>query len=153
MGNYNLHLLDIYAGTDGHEQTVAIAYHLQRLPYVFPIIGGRKVEQLHENIEALEISLTAEQIKRIEDAKPFDPGFPHAMIVGLFLLAYALYAIIVLTCLWIRVMVPMIISSPCLLHTTTAFRCSRQLPPRSSSEHLGGRVVNWVFRLPNHSIV
>ena len=46
------------------------------------------MEQLHENIEALEISLTAEQIKRIEDAKPFDPGFPHAMIVGIFLLAY-----------------------------------------------------------------
>jgi hypothetical protein len=54
---------------------------------VFPIIGGRKVEQLHENIEALDISLTAEQIKRIEDAKPFDPGFPHAMIVRLILLA------------------------------------------------------------------
>ncbi|KAN0132722.1 Aldo/keto reductase [Lactarius tabidus] len=60
--------------------SIVIAYHLQRLPYVFPIIGGRKVEQLNENIEALDISLTAEQIKRIEDAKPFDPGFPHAMI-------------------------------------------------------------------------
>lgn len=82
MENYSFHLLDICAGTDGHDQTVAIAYHLQRLPYVFPIIGGRKVEQLHENIEALEISLTAEQIKRIEDAKPFDPGFPHTMIVS-----------------------------------------------------------------------
>ncbi|KAF8264442.1 Aldo/keto reductase [Lactarius quietus] len=60
--------------------SIAIAYHLQKLPYVFPIIGGRKVEQLHENIEALDISLTAEQIKRIEEAKPFEPGFPHSMI-------------------------------------------------------------------------
>ncbi|KAH9075007.1 Aldo/keto reductase [Lactarius deliciosus] len=58
---------------------IAIAYHLQKLPYVFPIIGGRKVEQLKDNIIALDISLTAEQIKRIEEATPFDPGFPFAM--------------------------------------------------------------------------
>ncbi|KAH9055771.1 NADP-dependent oxidoreductase domain-containing protein [Lactarius vividus] len=60
--------------------SIAIAYHLQKLPYVFPIIGGRKVEQLNENITALDISLTAEQIKRIEEATPFDFGFPHSMI-------------------------------------------------------------------------
>ena len=55
---------------------------------MFPIIGGRKVEHLHENIEALDITLTAEQIKRIEDAKPLDPGFPHTMLVRLFLLSF-----------------------------------------------------------------
>jgi len=60
--------------------SIAIAYHLQKLPYVFPLIGGRKVDQLHENIAALDITLTAEHIKRIEDATPFDPGFPHSMI-------------------------------------------------------------------------
>ena len=60
---------------------------------MFPIIGGRKVEQLHENIEALDLSLTAEQIKRIEDATPFDPGFPHTMIVRDF------FRLVYLTCL------------------------------------------------------
>ncbi|KAH9166991.1 Aldo/keto reductase [Lactarius sanguifluus] len=59
--------------------SIAIAYHLQKLPYVFPIIGGRKVEQLKDNVTALDISLTTEQIKRIEEATPFDPGFPFAM--------------------------------------------------------------------------
>ncbi|KAI9440917.1 NADP-dependent oxidoreductase domain-containing protein [Lactarius indigo] len=63
----------------GDWKGIAIAYHLQKLPYVFPIIGGRKVEQLKDNIAALDISLTAEQIKRIEGATPFDPGFPHSM--------------------------------------------------------------------------
>ena len=48
---------------------------------MFPIIGGRKVELLHENIAALDTSLTAERIKRIEDAKPFDPGFPYNTFV------------------------------------------------------------------------
>ena len=70
--------------TSDQNGTVAIAYHLQKVPYVFPIIGGRKIEQLHENIAALDISLTAEQIKRIEDATPFDPGFPHSLIVRVF---------------------------------------------------------------------
>jgi aryl-alcohol dehydrogenase-like predicted oxidoreductase len=60
---------------------VAIAYHLQKAPYVFPIIGGRKVEQLKENLAALDIPLTPEQVKRIESAAPFDPGFPNKMIV------------------------------------------------------------------------
>ncbi|KAF8489967.1 NADP-dependent oxidoreductase domain-containing protein [Russula emetica] len=59
---------------------VAIAYHLQKAPYVFPIIGGRKVEQFQGNLAALDIPLTPEQVKRIESAAPFDPGFPNKMI-------------------------------------------------------------------------
>jgi len=55
---------------------------LHKLPYVFPIIGGRKVEQLKENIAALDISLTPKQVRRIEEASPFDPGFPNNFIVG-----------------------------------------------------------------------
>ena len=65
---------------------VAIAYHLHKLPYVFPIIGGRKVEQLKENITALDISLTPEQMQRIEAAVPFNPGFPNDMIASVFFL-------------------------------------------------------------------
>ncbi|EJF63453.1 arylalcohol dehydrogenase [Dichomitus squalens] len=61
-------------------QAVAIAYVMQKMPYVFPIIGGRKVEQLHANIQALDIVLTPEHIKRLEDALPFDPGFPIKFI-------------------------------------------------------------------------
>jgi aryl-alcohol dehydrogenase-like predicted oxidoreductase len=60
---------------------VAIAYVLQKTPYVFPIIGGRKVEHLKQNIQALDISLSPEQIQRIDNAKPFDLGFPLNFIV------------------------------------------------------------------------
>ncbi|KAN0137281.1 hypothetical protein V8E53_004726 [Lactarius tabidus] len=48
-----------------------------KLPYVFPIIGGQKVEQLKENIAALHIAMSAEQIKHIEDTTPFDPTWPN----------------------------------------------------------------------------
>ncbi|KAK0497387.1 Aldo/keto reductase [Armillaria luteobubalina] len=59
---------------------VAIAYVMQKTPYVFPIIGGRKVEHLKGNIEALDITLTEENIAFLESARSFDLGFPSNMI-------------------------------------------------------------------------
>lgn len=61
---------------------VAIAYVLHKTPYVFPIIGGRKIEHLMQNIEALSIALNEEQMKELEGVLPFEPGFPHNLIVG-----------------------------------------------------------------------
>lgn len=60
---------------------VAIAYVMQKTPYVFPIIGGRKVEHLKANIEALDITLTEENIAFLESVRPFDLGFPSNLIV------------------------------------------------------------------------
>ncbi|KAJ7608608.1 NADP-dependent oxidoreductase domain-containing protein [Mycena polygramma] len=59
---------------------VAIAYVLTKVPYCFPIIGGRKIEQLDANIEALDISLSQEQMEFLEGVVPFDPGFPNIFI-------------------------------------------------------------------------
>ncbi|KAJ4486863.1 aryl-alcohol dehydrogenase [Lentinula lateritia] len=55
---------------------LAIAYVLHKAPYMFPIIGGRKVEHLHSNLEALEISLSKEQMNYLDDLKAFDKGYP-----------------------------------------------------------------------------
>lgn len=59
---------------------VAIAYVMQKAPYVFPIIGGRKVAQLEANIQALEIALSDEQIAYLESILPFDKGFPYGFV-------------------------------------------------------------------------
>jgi len=60
---------------------IALAYVFAKLPYVFPILGGRKVEQLQQNIDALEhVSLTEEEVKELEAASPIDLGFPHDMV-------------------------------------------------------------------------
>ena len=61
---------------------VAIAYVMQKTPYVFPIIGGRKIEHLKANIEALEIALSQEQIAYLEGVLPFDKGFPYKYFVS-----------------------------------------------------------------------
>ncbi|KAG0650620.1 Norsolorinic acid reductase A [Hyphodiscus hymeniophilus] len=56
--------------------SVALAYVMQKTPYVFPVVGGRKVEHLKGNIEALSLVLSDDDVKAIEDAIPFDIGFP-----------------------------------------------------------------------------
>ncbi|KAK7043914.1 putative aryl-alcohol dehydrogenase aad14 [Paramarasmius palmivorus] len=55
---------------------VAVAYVMHKAPYVFPILGARKAEQLVANVEALDISLSPDQIKYLESILPFDSGFP-----------------------------------------------------------------------------
>lgn len=62
-------------------RTVAIAYLMHKTPYVFPIVGGRKPEQLQQNIEALNVALSKEQIAFLDEASPFNPGFPYNIFV------------------------------------------------------------------------
>jgi Aldo/keto reductase family len=62
---------------------IALAYVMHKNPYVFPICGGRKVEHLKGNIEALAISLSQEEMEEIENAMPFDLGFPHTLLVSM----------------------------------------------------------------------
>ncbi|KAJ9141633.1 Aryl-alcohol dehydrogenase [Coniochaeta hoffmannii] len=59
---------------------IALAYVMSKAENVFPIVGGRKVEHLKDNIKALTIKLTDEQIKYLESVKPFDLGFPSAFL-------------------------------------------------------------------------
>ena len=66
--------------------SVAIAWVMQKAPYVFPIVGGRKVEHLHQNLEALDIHLTEEQIQRLDNIVPLNKGFPYKELVGVVLL-------------------------------------------------------------------
>jgi aryl-alcohol dehydrogenase-like predicted oxidoreductase len=49
---------------------IAIAYVMQKTRYVFPLIGGRKVEHLMDNIKALNILSTDQQIEYLESVVP-----------------------------------------------------------------------------------
>jgi aryl-alcohol dehydrogenase-like predicted oxidoreductase len=62
---------------------IALSYVMQKVPYVFPICGGRKVSHLQDNIEALsKIRLTEADFKELEAASPIDLGFPYDVIGG-----------------------------------------------------------------------
>lgn len=60
--------------------SIALAYVMQKTPYVFPIVGGRTVDHLKSNVEALSLELSQEDIEEIEKASPIDLGFPHTMV-------------------------------------------------------------------------
>ena len=60
--------------------SVALAYVMHKSPYVFPIVGGRKIAHLQSNIKALGLRLTAEEIHEIDDAYGFEMGFPHSFL-------------------------------------------------------------------------
>ncbi|KAI9009904.1 norsolorinic acid reductase/dehydrogenase [Gaertneriomyces semiglobifer] len=62
--------------------SVALAYIMHKYPWVYPIVGGRKVDHLRGNIEALTLELTEQEIDDIESAVPFDAGFPLAFLYG-----------------------------------------------------------------------
>ena len=42
--------------------SVALAYVMQKAPYVFPLVGGRKVDHIKGNIEALKVDLSEEDV-------------------------------------------------------------------------------------------
>lgn len=56
--------------------SIALAYVMHKAPCVFPIVGGRKIDHLKGNIEALKIDLSTEEIDEIDGAVEFDLGFP-----------------------------------------------------------------------------
>jgi len=60
---------------------VALSYVMQKVPYVFPIVGCRKLEHLKDNIEALEkVHLTEQEIAELESVNPLQLIFPHSMV-------------------------------------------------------------------------
>lgn len=76
------HALATVAAEHGIESVtaIALAYVLCKAPNVFPLVGGRKIEHLKDNIQALTIRLTEKQISFLEQATEFDVGFPNNFI-------------------------------------------------------------------------
>ncbi|KAK5715731.1 hypothetical protein LTR17_016719 [Elasticomyces elasticus] len=60
--------------------SIAMAYVMQKQAYVFPLIGGRKIDHLMANIAALSIVLDDEDIRAIEPATDWAPGFPYDVL-------------------------------------------------------------------------
>ncbi|MFJ6122834.1 aldo/keto reductase [Streptomyces sp. NPDC092129] len=61
---------------------VALAWTLHNPGVTAPIIGARTVEQLQENLGALEVDLSRSQMARLDEVSAIDLGFPHAMLAS-----------------------------------------------------------------------
>ncbi|MCC6214195.1 MAG: aldo/keto reductase [Polyangiaceae bacterium] len=61
---------------------VALRWTLQKPGVCSAIFGARSVAQLEDNLEAAELVLSAEEMKRLDDASAFELGYPYAFIAN-----------------------------------------------------------------------
>jgi aryl-alcohol dehydrogenase-like predicted oxidoreductase len=61
---------------------VALAWLRYRPVPVIPIIGARKLSQLEDNIKSLSVTLTPEQLQRLNQASAVPLGFPHDFLAA-----------------------------------------------------------------------
>jgi diketogulonate reductase-like aldo/keto reductase len=59
---------------------VALAWTLLNAAVTSPIIGARTLSQFEGNLGALDVSLTSDQIERLDTASQVELGFPHEML-------------------------------------------------------------------------
>jgi diketogulonate reductase-like aldo/keto reductase len=50
---------------------------LHRDQPIIPIIGTRKIAQLHDNLAALDLKLDREQLRLLDEVSAVPLGFPH----------------------------------------------------------------------------
>ena len=56
---------------------VAIAWVRQRTDLIIPLLGARSLNQLEDNLAALDVTLDAGQLARLDEASAIEMGFPH----------------------------------------------------------------------------
>ena len=61
---------------------IALAYCMQKAPFVFPIVGCRSVHHLQNSIDALAVRLDDEDVAEVDDGYAFRHGFPHEFLSG-----------------------------------------------------------------------
>ena len=74
---------EIASETDHSPAQIAIAWVLsqRRLANIIPIIGARRLSQLHDNLGALQVSLGENMLARLDAVSAVEPGFPHDFLV------------------------------------------------------------------------
>ena len=73
-------LQDVADDLDVTSSQVAIAWTMAGSPAVHPIVGARRLEQLVDNLGAVDCQLDAESLRRLDDASAISLGFPHDFI-------------------------------------------------------------------------
>src|SRR5260370_15098640 len=58
---------------------VALAWLRYRPVPVIPIIGTRKLSQFHDNLASFDLTLSADQLKTLDEASVIELGFPYEM--------------------------------------------------------------------------
>jgi aryl-alcohol dehydrogenase-like predicted oxidoreductase len=62
----------------GHSSArIALAWIRAQSPQMIPILGARNLEQLQDNLKCLEVTLSLEQVQKLNQVSQIELGFPH----------------------------------------------------------------------------
>jgi aryl-alcohol dehydrogenase-like predicted oxidoreductase len=56
---------------------IALAWIRAQSPQMIPILGATKLEQLQDNLKCLEVTLSPEQLQKLDRVSQIELGFPH----------------------------------------------------------------------------
>lgn len=73
-------LHDISKETGRSVPQICINWVLQQQGVTSALLGVRTLQQLDDNVKALEFTLTPDQVHRLTSVAHFEPGFPHNFI-------------------------------------------------------------------------
>jgi aryl-alcohol dehydrogenase-like predicted oxidoreductase len=62
---------------------VALAWLLAKPCVTSVIFGARSVEQVDDNLNAADVKLSAEELRKLDEASAFDPGYPYKFIANI----------------------------------------------------------------------
>jgi aryl-alcohol dehydrogenase-like predicted oxidoreductase len=62
---------------------VALAWLLAKPAVTSVIFGARSLEQLDDNLMAVDVKLSAEDVQKLDDASAFEVGYPYKFIANI----------------------------------------------------------------------
>jgi aryl-alcohol dehydrogenase-like predicted oxidoreductase len=73
-------VLELAARHDASPAAISLAWLLQKPEVSSVIVGARTVQQLHENLRALEVKLPAQEVKELDEVSAPQWGYPYNFI-------------------------------------------------------------------------
>lgn len=73
---------EIAVELDRNSAQIALAWTMRDKSITAPVIGARTMEQLEDNLGALDVDLPAEALARLDDVSRIDLGFPHELLAA-----------------------------------------------------------------------
>ncbi|MFI5172208.1 MAG: aldo/keto reductase [Chitinophagales bacterium] len=61
---------------------VAIAWVMKQGKNIIPIVGARSEDQLKNNLNSIDINISEEQLKRLNEVSKIELGYPHEFLKG-----------------------------------------------------------------------
>jgi aryl-alcohol dehydrogenase-like predicted oxidoreductase len=75
-------VMEVAKEIDCSPAQVALSWVRQQPGVIIPLLGARKLEQLQDNLGALNVALPPDHLARLDAVSQIDLGFPHDFLAS-----------------------------------------------------------------------